>query len=107
MSSIEQLKANGYNDDDIMELVCMFENQIKNFRNTSLNLSPKVISEELHRLKGGCDLLYLYAYTEKITKIDTASIESSELPNILILLTDLLDELLDIVAELKLQINAS
>ncbi len=77
---IIKLQANGYSDEDILDLLSLFENQLNKFVINYQELTIEELSEELHRMKGGTDLLYLYEITEMISdlKKDVAESTSSE-----------------------------
>ena len=106
MPSFERLRANGYSNQDILDMICMFEKQIINFIENIDNLRLVEIAEELHRLKGGCDLLYLYDFTNKIAEIKNSA-ESHEICIDDKILTTTLNELRNFVVELKSQVNSS
>ena len=98
MNSIRHLKSNGYSDQDILDLALMFDTQLKSLTSKINESSHNDIFEELHRLKGACELLYLKDTSKKLAdlnKSETTEIDMSELLNILELLQIEVSTILD------------
>ena len=106
MSPIDRLRGNGYSDNDIMDLIHMFEKQIIHLKANIDNLNTKDTAEELHRLKGGCDLLYLYDFTDKVAEIRTF-ISTADISTSKSLLNDLINELIVVFTRMKQQLTTN
>lgn len=68
----ENLLSCGYSKQDILDLVLLFETQIKLLIPNVDSLENEVIAAEMHKLKGGCELLSFTSEAKELTRLSEA-----------------------------------
>ena len=68
-NQVENLLSCGYSKQDILDLVVLFETQIKLLMPNVSTLENGVIATEMHKLKGGCELLSFTSEANELTRL--------------------------------------
>lgn len=105
MNQITELLSNGYSKQDILDLVIIFKGQLESFTSQLESFDSNTLSQEVHKLKGGCDLLYLNQLSAELS--DYKNLGSSNLkdPSNLETLMATLNQLNLVTDELLIQLK--
>ena len=101
---VNALLSCGYSRQDILDLVALFETQIKLLTSNLSSLREDSISAEIHKLKGGCELLSFTHEATELTLLNKAPLSNIKKKNELM---TLLNKLVKELASIRTIVNSS
>lgn len=103
-SKMQNLLNCGYSHKDILDLVVLFETQIKFLVSQLDSLDEEEIHHEMHKLRGGCELL---SFTDEALIINELSKKTTEKKNQISKINELLSNMQTSLEHLKYEINSN